>query len=485
MARCNPDAWVILGDNRVRACADTFASQITALDDLTITWGMSHPADGRDPAKCVVRIWDPTGELMRRRTADDLVGQVIVAGWDDPAAGTQWVMFRGRVSGATVDIDRAARTNIGRGWLITITATDPSADLAQWKVDAGVIWPAETAIIRANRVKQVCRDAGVTFDEVYFEPSTVSFQMGKVDVSGKTALELLDQFYESFGITWTYRPDTNVVRGHQIVLGPNTQWIWRIPDTQDHVLAGWYATSSGFGDDSEDYYDTVLFACELEPTDTATIDRRDNVNRYDMTYQRADGTEWRTYFQQPAQFTYRTQAIKSWLNLDSPNQANAGHVWAHLLNISNLTKLPQHPGLRWHVPTEGFYGTNQAKVLTRAAQAISVVHINADPWSAGLIFTDNSPHIDRGQWCDVQIIGGTVRYKAGRWLIDLTPAWLGWSYIYSNSGLIYWSQLAGVTPAGTFTWDAPPPARRWHRSMAWCDMRETPTSQSDPAPTMA
>lgn len=486
MARVDPKPWVIIGDNHIPTCSDTYASRVTVLDDVTIQWGQDHPTDDRKATKAIVRLYDPAGEMMRRLAAEDLAGTMVVIGWSlGPAEADEYVMFRGRVAGADVDLSRrSAVSPVGRGFSVTITCTDPSADLAEYKVPDQTVWPAETSIVRANRVLTVCRDAGVRFDAVYFAPSVTSYPMGQLDVSKKSALELLNNFYRSFGTTWTYRPQNNVTRPVEIRNSFGAQqWVWRIPGTQEHILSGWYTNSSGFGDDSEDYYDTTLFACELEPTDAATVDRRDAFTFIDLTYRRANGSEWKTgLIADDSAYVRRTLTWETWLNLDSPNQGNVTPLWANLLWQRYVTLWPQHPALRWAVPAAGFYGRRQAEIMTRCAHSISVCHINGDPWAAAMpeVMTD-SPHGLIAQWSDYQIIGGTVRYTRGRWVIDLTPAWLGWS-TFGNTGelLMPWQELAADVPAGAFTWHG---ARRWHDSMTWSDMRRTYTgAQADPSP---
>lgn len=459
-----PRPWVELDGTRVYCRADRFDAGTTVLDDLAINWGREHPMAERTATAATFTLWDADGYWLRRAAIESIVGVDVVLGWDaDPPAvahPTQLptrIIFRGKVAG--VDITRSRRPvsarTTERGWFVEVTATDPTTDLGNVKYADNTSWPPESAILRANRLKDEIRAAGVDIAEVYFEPDTVTWPMGRTDTSSKSLLDLLGEFYQSFGLAWDYRPDENVTRPAPIIADVTNSYLYWLPGTADHVLAGGFVNLSGFGADSVDYLWSAIRGCDVGVDDAPlALDRSNRINWIDLDYQRADGSTFRTagYRRDNVRRTTKTE---TWLNLDAPNQSNSARPFTHTWEYIDSATLPQHPTITWDTHhTNGFDNVGQAFVLTRATQAWSLVHVSGNPYPAAL---------DVGS--DMQIIGGVVRYVGQRWIVEMRPAWPGRPAWWS----VPWSTLSTNEAAADLTWNSP--AGRFDRSICWSDLR--------------
>lgn len=97
----------------------------TVLAGLELDWGRASHYDDADPAQLALSLIDPDGELA----GTDLTGQTI-----EVVRGDGYVLFRGSVNDHEAEPVRVRDPENGRridGWIVSLTAVDPSASLAQ------------------------------------------------------------------------------------------------------------------------------------------------------------------------------------------------------------------------------------------------------------------------------------------------------------------------------------------------------------------
>ncbi len=464
-----PDPWVEVDGTRVYCQGDHTDDTVTILTGLEIDWGATDPLSDRQPAVATFRLWDPFGYWLARAKTQSVIGSTVKVGWTLDTDTR--IIFQGRLS--NTDIERSTHprddNTSALGWLVSMTATDKPADMGNVTFGSGTSWPAETALARANRLKQAATDGGIGITEFYFEPDAVNWPMGKTDTSDKSLLSMTDEFYRSFGLGWDYRPDENVIRPRQ----PANMWmsyLYRVPGTQDRVLVSSYFTTSGFGDDNATYYNTAILGCDVTTADRVmALDRSSSVNRIEVEYTQAAGTKFRTTGQRPAS-VYRSAQLTTWLNFDSPNQGNASRTFTHTWQVIDQSAMPSHPVIVWDTryTGDGFHAVEQAFALTRCAHTPAIVRVHTDPYADAL-----------GLVGDLQIVGGRVEYLDHRWIVTLNPAWTHDRFMAATS----WADFRANGDAATLTWNAP--SARLHHSVAWSDLRNIMNSQPTPSPEMS
>lgn len=455
-----PAPWVDIEGVRINCEAAEADKLVTVLDDLAVDWGLDNPLAQPTPHQLTVRLLDPFGYWLTRAAKDSLVGVRIVAGWT--VGDDERVIFRGTISNADISPSgrrRSEYTSIS-SWLVVITATDPTADLANVTFPTGTSWPAESALLRANRIKAAALAADVDIAEFYFEPDTVSWPMGRTDVGGKSLLDCVAEFYRSFGLGFDYRPAENVVRPLVPFYGNRTTFVARRPGTNDVLPGAGAWTMTGFGSDSAVYWSTVVRGCDVSANDgPLALDRSNGINRIELEYLKADGTKGNTAAFRRAAIV-RTLKLTTWLNLDSPNQSNSSRPFAHTWESIDAALLPQHPAITWDTRyTDGFYALEQAYELTRCCGTYANVRITCDPYSSALAVSG-----------DVQIIGGRVAYLDGRWVVTMRPAWPS----LTVSHLVTWQDHQDNPALSALTWDDP--AGRWDESVTWLDVQNIATT---------
>lgn len=465
-----PQPWVEMDARRIYCKADRLDQGVTVLDGLSIDWGQAHAMEARRASTVRFQLWDADGFWLRRAAVDawnavaasPVIGIEVVLGWT--VGATTRIMFRGTVS--NMDIQRSERKvskfTSAHGWDITVTATDRTTQLGESTVQNATTWPAESAIARANRINDAIAAAGVDIDAVYFEPDTVTWPMGLTKIEDKTILQLITDFYDSFGILWDYRPDENVIRPTAIEGSIRSQVFYRRPGTLDHLMCAEPTTLAGFGEDTADYYSTPLRACDLTANGSqVAIDRTARINAINLAYLRADGSDWRTAVYPGPGIKLRQADYSTWLNLDSPNRDNSARVWAHSWERMRATNWPSHPPVTFDTTlTGGFESIEQAFTLTRACQSWATVTVLGSPYSAAI-----------GRLGEAQIIGGTVRYQDSQWIIDMNLSWSG-GYSYGGDKHSWASVRDRNAVWPTLTWNDPTVGRLDH-TVTWSDIRHT------------
>ena len=464
-----PAPWVGIEGVRINCAAEHADELVTVLDDLAIDWGLDHPLADPRPHQLTVRLLDPFGYWLTRSAKDSLVGVGITVGWT--VGAVERIIFRGTISNADISPTgrRRSEDTTEGSWLVVFTATDPTADLANVTFPTGTAWPAESAVLRANRIKAAALAADVDIAEFYFEPDTVNWPMGRTDVGGKSLLDCVAEFYRSFGLGFDYRPAENVVRPLVTYSGNRQTGVARRPGTGDVLPGSGAWTMTGFGNDTSTHWSTAVRGCDVSAdAGPLALDRSNGINRIELEYLKADGTKWNTAgFRRAA--VVRTLKMTTWLNLDSPNQSNSSRPFGHTWNAIDAALMPQHPPVTWDTryTDGGFYALEQAYALTRCCGSFANVRITCDPYATALAVAG-----------DVLIIGGRVVYLDGRWIVTMRPAWPATTPALP----VTWQTHADAVALATLTWDDP--AARWDESVTWADVSKIVTTQPMPISEM-
>lgn len=188
---------------------DSAASEMAAIDKLSITWGRGGVLEATSPATASVVFLDRTkGAAFARQT--NLVGKVLELTWDKGEGGFGGYNFRGRIT----DVDvRPWHGDGGDGFRISVAASSLEIDLANHRMPSGSAWPAETFAARLTRIRAAMparspiawqvwtptrADAGLTNNEVA-DPALDfgNYPAAAIDVSGQDMLTILRQHYAS------------------------------------------------------------------------------------------------------------------------------------------------------------------------------------------------------------------------------------------------------------------------------------------------
>lgn len=126
---------------------------LTAIDELSVSWGRSGLFDAPTPATLSCRLLEHTldgwGSLAART---DLIGQDVQVSWVGSDAATVTTMFRGRIT--DVEVSPADLPSIpGGGWFVHLAASSRETEAANYSVAPGTAWPAETFAARLARIK--------------------------------------------------------------------------------------------------------------------------------------------------------------------------------------------------------------------------------------------------------------------------------------------------------------------------------------------
>lgn len=184
------------------------APPLVAVDELRITWGRGSVLESPQPATATLAVLDraPGAPFARRA---DLIGQPIVLGWTGGGGGAP--TFAGQITDVSVTPLPGALA--GAGFRVALAASSFEVDLANVVQPENTRWPAETFDARRVRVLGLIPAAllsgggGLGLPDVlglnlqYYAPpggALADLQAAPLDVSGRSALDLLHQLYRSW-----------------------------------------------------------------------------------------------------------------------------------------------------------------------------------------------------------------------------------------------------------------------------------------------
>ncbi|MDK8450888.1 hypothetical protein [Corynebacterium mastitidis] len=213
-----------IGGYEIACSADKADTEPVAVRSVKIDWGRNEYHDASaTPATMTLHLADVTDEwadYIRRNKAVgrevrlQIEGRPVLALDGTRISGTthRMVVFRGRVSRATAKLTKSESGQGARRWIITLVCADSTA--AMGGVHPGPSeWPTEAMMDRALRIRGLSEVGTTRIENFYFRSEYHMFGVSPLDVKGKSALQLLGDFYGSMAAeTWSYDPDGNVVR---------------------------------------------------------------------------------------------------------------------------------------------------------------------------------------------------------------------------------------------------------------------------------
>lgn len=468
--RFNPKPIVRIAGSTVADCVDPESSAPVVIDDISIPWGRDNYLDMPEPATMTVRLLDRAGTWVDPANRHPVGTRIELLA--DDGDGDQWHVFRGRIASVGLTAGPTdPRTRAPSRWIVEITATDLTAVLGNITFPEGTVWPAESAISRANRL----RDAGLDTDieAVYFAPDAVDWQMNETDVSDQSLLELIGQFYRSLGTTWAYNPQDNTLRDMLRLRSGGMRTMLSNWTSRHRLYAGntRYLGADGESDPATiDYQGIGLEGCRaIAESDTVDLAPNLDINRLECQWRDYGsgntGTEVMSYYDLPDREPWDAVRVfqwDSWLS-DGLQIDPVLSEWAWRIMWEG--NLPRHPEITLDA-REMFTSTAETRVLLRAGETPSAIYL------MGSKFTEVCRH---GSLPDKTVppptysaIGGEITYRDG-WLVTLRLQ--TWWTDNEDAGTVSWSD---IEPIGTeWGFGGQPPdvvPNRFNDSITWQDM---------------
>lgn len=491
---------VTINGKRMPCHASDVDTAPTVIRGFQIHWGRSeYQSNDTSPASVKITILDTTGTWAKRIRESTAIGQTVEISWTGTATDGTTIgpvtMYRGRVAAATAKPHHYHTPDNRRGWAVELTCADRTAEYGN-AFPGPTEWPAETMILRANRIRDLGLAAGSAVEQVYFWPGYVKAGAAPLDVKGKSALELMRAFFESMGNdSYAYDPHENVVRQAIRLSQAMSVYLATFDDSRGAVLP----VASDIVVDDVTYPGIGLGGCELagEPEISATS--ASDINRLECTW-----ADWSTGYKDhttvkeniPPGDSRRVMAWDSWLD-------NGGVIDPTMENVWNRARQegrrPRHPDF---TVRPGFVFTSG-----RLARWILQTWENTRPaFIAGNLayqwLMDNEPAYPP----IVAPIGGTTAFDPilgwaaefhVHWIHNETPAtdsatWQSMEQIKSTmveQSYPWWFPLLGIPAPPPVTVGSPMPARNmrwgdaesaggyhWDPSVTWGDTRHIPTT---------
>lgn len=433
----DPKPYIMFDGARLECSLSAIAPVV--LDDISVDWGRTNYFENPKAALGRFRIYDRTDfwpNIIRSKAA---VGKPVAFFWElpgNPVPAECW--FQGRVS----DIDvRPGRTleNGAPTWIIDVTCAEKTAYLGNIFTPKPTVWPAENLQSRAVRIRDSTVASGI--GERFFHPQTVTWPCPPLDCGGRSYLDLQNDFYASTGDTWAYDPQTNNIRNiRRRQFSPVTKWMRMDP------ASGFMGTAGDITFDTVLYKGTALSGCEVEPISALELNPSTALNRVELTYRdTAAPTEDRTMQRAatvPMGESVRSLTQGTWVG----NVTNVGNVADYLFEKGTLEgSWPIHPRLRWKTKTFPMESIRQVRTFLKAGETMQHTFVNGTPWFE---FHRQMPLFG--------ICGGTIRYRAAGWIIDMDLQWMAnlaaafapMTWAEANTGLKW-----GTVP-GSFYFDS-------------------------------
>lgn len=213
-----------IGGYEIACTADKADTEPVAVRSIKIDWGRSEYHDASaTPATMTLHLLDVTDEWADYIRRNKAVGREVhlqvearparaLDGKSISGSVRRMVVFRGRVSRATAKITQWESNQGARRWLISLVCADSTA--AMGGVNPGPSqWPTEAMMDRALRIRGLSEVGSTRIENFHFRSEYHMLGVSPLDVKGKSALQLLGDFYGSMAAeTWAYDPHGNVVR---------------------------------------------------------------------------------------------------------------------------------------------------------------------------------------------------------------------------------------------------------------------------------
>lgn len=393
----------------------TAGGTVTAVGELSVTWGRSALLDRATPATATVTVRDTAlGAPLAAR--DDLIGRQVILGWVGSDASTG-VLFRGRVTDAAVTYRRRRG-----GYEVTLSCSSLEVDAGNHRADAGTTWPAETVQARYQRISALAPaelyaptllpsrlDVGLT-DVADPSRDFGSYLCSPAEVGGRNMLELLHALYESlYPVPLIYDPARNgfgwASRRRYVYTPEGAAHSGRL--VADPTRGGRYVGATvngapGLTLDAEDlaYEGELLYPLESRVT-RVDIDYASSTGVKGTARALIDGGGGEPIIGR------RPLTIQSMLS-EPAMATQLASSWALL--AQNETRRPRLGTLNYSTARAPFPTAGHASALLRGCESGAQLFIGRS-WATAL---DVRPIYG--------ILGESITYAGGQWSIDFQPA---------------------------------------------------------------
>lgn len=407
----NPQPYIVIGypgGTRLACDADSLATEPVAADDVSVSWGRDEYLSHSEPATMTFAVLDRTGQYAGKVSRNELIGVQVQLLAEIPAQGWLRRIFWGRITSAKArpDVPDPYSTDPRETvWRIDITASDKTADVAQ-AIHGPGWWPEETAVNRAVRLRNMLTAANVGVGQLYFYPQHQSSIMYALEVNDRDGLSLLKDFYMSMGDTYSYLCHENNVR---YVHRRNYAVTARLYRDADGVVR---MRASDYTFDGQTYRGVGIEACEVTTSsDVTEVSPQSAITRVEMTWKvtTANGDPEHVTVVVADEIPEtargrRTLTVTSWLG----DGLQVDPVCLELLNRGRYEgSMPRHPEIIVDTGVSGgFHSLAEAESLLMGGETQGVVYVSGSRYT-------------RWSWISpfYGMIGGTIQYVEGRWLI--------------------------------------------------------------------
>lgn len=479
-----------IGDEPVHCRAAELESHPVAIEGLEVTWGRTDYLNrGSEPGQCRLWLMDTTTTWARRIRSRSAIGLPV----ELRVGGLR--VFRGRITAATATPD-GRQTTAGRPWWrISIVAADRTADLGNEIVTED--WPAESAVARAVRIRDLTNRANTDLYAVWIDPSVFDQSMSALEVRDQSVLELVNKLYESLGAYgWSHDPNTRAIHQAYRLAGHVTVHLATFDDaTRGAVtLVAGDMDTPGNADGPFHRRGIGMHGCALASDVQLTADGTNAINRVRASFKDLAGQEGAEQFQQlRADDGPRALTFETWLTQRRDVNTAVMNAWTR---ATAEGARPRHPTVRLHAGHE-LATTRERDWWFSWFQSGAPAYIAGDMAHAWLMGDD------AGQWPPVMAaIGGTAAFDPRRgWSLEVSLAWIAntgpdiappsWASLRQVAtttqtvDVPWWHKLLGrptpppvkvntPLPARDIRWGPPDPATAQHRfapSVTWGDLR--------------
>jgi len=493
---------VYIAGAEVACTADAIDTAPIAVEGFNITWGREEYQDPQvTPASVELTMLDATGDWARRIRDSRALGTTVQIEWtgvdSNGATIGPVVMFRGRVQGA----DAAPHTltdSIGRtAWTVTLTVADRTADYGN-ALAAPETWPREDMIVRANRVRDLGLAGGSGIKEVFFWPGYTGAKCWPLDVTDKSALDLVADLYASMGNdSYAYDPDENVLRQDIRLSQPMSVYLATFDTSRGAVLP----VANDITVDGKTYPGVGLGGCELIGEPSISADPSTDINRLECSWKDhgTDYGDWTTVIADVApDDARRVMSWDSWFDRGEVIDPTMDNVWARAREEG---RRPRHPDVR--IPWQYTFVTERLARWTLATWANTRAAFIAGDLPYQWLMSSVPQYAPI-----VAPIGGQTEWDPQRgWSAQLHVHW-----IHNSSGAPspvtwgglqqmkmtteqptdpWWWSLIGLPPSPPVEVGEPTPARdlkwgdpdtvegyAWDKSVTWSDLRHVADAEA-------
>ena len=406
--------WIEIDGARVECAADALDRAPLAVGGFTITWGRGdYLTDKGEPSTASLTIIDTTTEWARLVRSNLALGLSVKIGWEADD-GTRGTSFRGRIARAIATPTAKRAADNRRAWQVTLTCADYSADLGNVRPAPG-IWPRETLLDRAIRIRDVGTASGADISQMWTHTRHHGDYVAPLEVRDETALALMQDMYGSqSNETYTFDHSTGDCRQVVRLRGDIVTTLVAF-DTDTGAVS---IAPEPIVYDGVTYPGLAIAGCQSTADIEIETATESAINRVEITYPAYEAAhEDRRISAQrirPGDGP-RLLTFDSWLESTPVISQMADYVLAKATSEGAKPKHPPFTVLQGH----RFRTLDEARWLLATWESPRPAFINGDLPARWLMQGDTST------WVPViSPIGGQLEFHPLHgWAIQLTPQW--------------------------------------------------------------